>query len=275
MKKYNCFVLNCDMGDRSAGSVIIDNPGRDYEKEIKDRVYFIQQALSHSKTKGLVYGNSGGKDSALVGILCKLACDNTIGIIMPCQSRRNFEEDRNDAYMIAEQYKIETRFADLTKIKEEMQKSISLIATLSANASNNINPRLRMTLLYAISSSENRLVVGTGNKSEAYMGYFTKWGDGAYDINPIADLTVTEIYEFLKYLGAPDKIINKEPSAGLFDGQTDEGEMGVKYTDIDNVIMGHKIDNEIMERISTAHELTEHKRKGQINYQSHVFPFHA
>jgi NAD+ synthase len=101
----------------------------------------------------------------------------------------------------------------------------------------NIAPRLRMAVLYSIAQSKNCLVAGTGNKSEATVGYFTKWGDGAYDFNVIADLTVTEIYEFLRYLNAPDQIIEKAPSAGLFDGQTDEGEMGIKYADIDRYIL--------------------------------------
>ena len=98
-----------------------------------------------------------------------------------------------------------------------------------------------MTTLYSVAGSENRLVAGTGNRSEAFVGYFTKWGDGAYDFNPISDLTVTEIYEFLRYLNAPASIIEKAPSAGLYEGQTDEQEMGVSYADIDAVILGKEV----------------------------------
>jgi len=123
-------------------------------------------------------------------------------------------------------------------------------------------PRLRMTVLYAISASENRLVAGTGNRSEIYMGYFTKWGDGACDFDPIADLTVTEIYEFLRYLNAPESIISKAPSAGLFEGQTDEAEMGVSYREIDSFLLdGTQPDGDAMQIIEKYHSTSEHKRK--------------
>lgn len=102
-----------------------------------------------------------------------------------------------------------------------------------------------MLTLYAVAASENRLVCGTGNRSESYVGYFTKWGDGAYDMNPIADLTVTEIYEFLRFLDAPSRIIEKAPSAGLFDGQTDESEMGMTYAELDKYILGDDVSEKI------------------------------
>ena len=134
-----------------------------------------------------------------------------------------------DAKNIAKQYAIETRVVDLTAVKETEIESLKESVNLNEAALANMAPRLRMITLYAIAASENRLVAGTGNRSEAYVGYFTKWGDGAHDFNPIADLTVTEIYEFLRYLKAQEYIINKVPSAALFDGQTDEAEMGITY----------------------------------------------
>lgn len=109
-----------------------------------------------------------------------------------------------------------------------------------------------MATLYAIAASENRLVAGTGNRSEAYVGYFTKWGDGAHDFNPIDDLTVTEIYEFLRWLKAPECVIEKAPSAGLFDGQTDEGEMGFTYKELDTYLGGGKIDDAVLKRSSVC-----------------------
>ena len=127
-------------------------------------------------------------------------------------------------------------------------------------------PRLRMITLYAIAASENRLVAGTGNRSEAYVGYFTKWGDGAHDFNPIADLTVTEIYEFLRYLKAPEYIINKVPSAALFDGQTDEGEMGITYNELDQYIAGENLDEDKCRVIELLHRKSEHKRKEIVKY---------
>ena len=131
----------------------------------------------------------------------------------------------------------------------------------------NINPRLRMITLYTVGQSENRLVAGTGNRSEATMGYFTKWGDGAYDFNPIADLTVKEIFEFLEFLGAPRCIIDKAPSAALFEGQTDEQEMGITYASIDSYLLEGKAHSEAdTELIERRYNATAHKRRMPITY---------
>jgi len=239
---------------------------RNYELETQRRIEFIQDVVRSAGAKGIVFGNSGGKDSALVGILCKMACINTVGIIMPCGSKRNYESDKSDAEIIAKKFDISSRVIDLSDVKDEFIRITGRETQLSDSSIANIAPRLRMTTLYAVALSENRLVAGTGNKSEAYMGYFTKWGDGAYDFNPIADLTVTEIYEFLRYLGAPDSIIKKAPSAGLFEGQTDESEMGVTYSSIDEFLLTgttNEHDKAIIERF---HNSSEHKRKMPITY---------
>ena len=233
---------------------------RDYQKELEKRVAFIRKALQDAHAEGIVYGNSGGKDSALVGILCKKACDNVLGIMLPCQSKRNFEEDMEDGKAVAKQFGIETTAVDLTAVKEEMTKALSGLTELSPMASANIAPRLRMTALYAVAQTRNSLVAGTGNASERYMGYFTKWGDGACDFNPIADLTVTEIFEFLRFLNAPASIIEKAPSAGLFEGQTDEKEMGVTYREIDLFMEQGTGSQTSVEKIKAAHAASEHKR---------------
>ena len=218
---------------------------RDYAVELEKRGAFIQDVLSKSGAKGIVFGNSGGKDSALVGILCKKACDNTVGIMMPCESKRNFGIDMDDGGEVAKQFGIENRTVDITETKQT----------------------LRMATVYAVAAAEGRLVAGTGNRSEAYMGYFTKWGDGAYDLNPIADLTVTEIYEFLRYLNAPQSIIDKAPSAGLFEGQTDEAEMGVTYAAIDRFLLTGEGDEADLAIIDRFHKRSEHKRTGAATYQ--------
>ena len=235
---------------------------RNYKIEFENRVAFIKSVLCESGLKGIVYGNSGGKDSALVGILCKAACENTVGIILPCTSKRNYDEDAADAKVVAQKYNIETRTVDLTPVKEAELKALDGVTTLNASALSNIAPRLRMLTLYAVAAAENRLVAGTGNKSEAYVGYFTKWGDGAHDFNPIADLTVTEIYEFLCYLDAPKCVIEKAPSAALFDGQTDETEMGVTYAELDSYLSGGDIPEDKKIIVERMHKTSEHKRKG-------------
>ena len=239
---------------------------RDYSKEFKDRVIFIRSLLAQSGAAGIVYGNSGGKDSALVGILCKAACANTVGLILPCASRRNYDQDTQDGLAVAKQYGIETRTVDLTPLREAAVEQLSEAVKLSSAALTNLAPRLRMTTLYAVAASEGRLVAGTGNRSESYVGYFTKWGDGACDFDPISDLTVTEIYEFLRFLKAPDCILNKAPSAGLFDGQTDEQELGVTYAELDAHLMGQPVSPTAQARIQALHDASEHKRRGVQHY---------
>ena len=235
---------------------------RDYAKEFADRVSYIRELVEKSGVSGIVYGNSGGKDCSLVGILCKFACENTVGIMMPCASKRNFEQDMKDAKEVSEHFGIQSRVIDLTDVRQCEMDRLSAITTLTPAAVNNIAPRLRMTTLYAVAASENRLVAGTGNRSEAYMGYFTKWGDGACDFNPISDLTATEVIQFLKWLTAPACVINKAPSAGLFDGQTDEDEMGVTYNAIDTYILTGEASERDKKVIDRFHRVSEHKRSG-------------
>ena len=234
---------------------------RDYKKEFEGRVSFVKQLLKESGAKGIVFGNSGGKDSALVGIICKAACEDTVGVIMPCSSKRNYELDARDGQELARQFGIESRVVDLSPVKEAMLSQLASAAEVNKTADVNIAPRLRMTTLYAIAASEGRLVAGTGNRSEAYVGYFTKWGDGAHDFNPIGDLTVTEIFEFLRYLDAPACIIDKAPSAGLFDGQTDEDEMGFKYAELDELLLTGSTNERAMAIIERMHRGSEHKRR--------------
>jgi len=234
---------------------------RDYKVEFENRVEFIKEQLKNSGAQGIVFGNSGGKDCALVGILCKAACDNTVGIIMPCASKRNYGMDADDGRAVAEQFGIETRVVDVTPVREAIMEQLEKVTTLNNMAITNLAPRLRMTTLYAIGASENRLVAGTGNRSEIYMGYFTKWGDGGSDFNPIADLTATEVFEFLEYLNAPRRIIDKAPSAGLFDGQTDEEDMGVTYKAIDEYILHGTASEKDRAIIERYHSRSEHKRR--------------
>lgn len=179
------------------------------KQEVETRVEWIKNLLKTTGAKGIVYGNSGGKDCTLVSILSKMATDNVTGIIMPCESSRNFGIDREHAILVGEKYDIPQIEIDLTPVKQAFRNVLSDSIGDCAMAYANINPRLRMTTLYAYAYKNNLLVAGTGNRSEAMMGYFTKWGDGAYDFNVISDLTVREIYEILRYLGARTKLLKK------------------------------------------------------------------
>jgi NAD+ synthetase len=239
---------------------------RNYKEELENRIEFVREILKESGAAGIVFNNSGGKDCALVGIICKMACDNTVGIMQPCESKRNFGEDMDDAKKFTEQFNIDTRVIDITAVKKLMVDILGQHVDLTDLAVTNIAPRIRMIMAYAVGMSENRLFAGTGNRSENYMGYFTKWGDGAYDFNPIADLTVTEVYEFLRYLNAPANIINKAPSAGLFEGQTDEADMGVTYAAIDNYIVNGVANEENKKIIDRYHSRSEHKRRNPKRY---------
>ena len=239
-------------------------PMRDFEKETQLRVKWIKDIVTDTHAKGIIFGNSGGKDSALVGILCKMACENTTGVILPCQSNRNFTIDKTDGESLAKQFGIDCRFVDITPIKVAFEHALKEIDNPLALA--NVNPRIRMTVLYALAQQNGCLVAGTGNRSEITMGYFTKWGDGACDFNPIADLTAGEVIEYLKYFNAPAEIITKAPSAGLWDGQTDEQEMGITYAQLDGYILTGKADDEIKAKIEKAYAQTAHKRRMPLWY---------
>ena len=239
---------------------------RNYAEELEKRVAFLRSTLQESGCKGFVFGNSGGKDSALVGILCKAACADTVGVIMPCASKRNYGEDAEDGEALATQFGIESRTVDVTPVREALLLQLKGVTTMNSMALTNLAPRLRMTTLYAIAAAESRLVVGTGNRSELYIGYYTKWGDGASDVNPIADLCATEVLEFLRYLKAPENITNKAPSAGLFDGQTDEDEIGVSYADLDRYLLTGEGSEHTVSVAERMHRNSEHKRIGVKKY---------
>jgi len=239
---------------------------RDWGKEITQRVSKIKQILLDSGSSGIAFGSSGGKDSALVGILCKMATDNIVGVIMPCESASNYNQDLKDAMLLGRTYSIDHVIVDLTDTKKTLLTAINRDISVSEVANINMNPRLRMATLYAIATSHNYLVAGTGNRSEIHMGYFTKWGDGAFDLNPIQDLTKTEIFDFLRHLNAPEIFYTKAPSAGLFEGQTDEADMGLTYDELDTYLLtGIKGNN--FYKIEKTHKSTQHKRIS--NFENH------
>ena len=231
------------------------------EESIKIKVEKIKEMLKETNAKGLIYGNSGGKDSALVSILCRMATDNVLGLIMPCGV--SLKRDENDALELAKTYDIKQQVVDLTKTKQILLDSIK--EKISDESERNISPRLRMTTLYAIAQTKGYLVVGTTNKSEALIGYFTKWGDGGCDFNPIYDLTSDEVYEHLEYLNKikpiPSGILSKPPSAGLYEGQTDESDLGVTYKAINNYLKGLQVEEKEKEVIEKYIKRNSHKKK--------------
>ncbi|QUH22230.1 NAD(+) synthase (plasmid) [Alkaliphilus sp. B6464] len=232
---------------------------RNWDKEIEKIVSWIKEVINTAGAKGIILGLSGGLDSAVVAALSKKATDNVLGLIMPCS---NGLKDELDACKVSESFNIDTRVVDLKLSWEKTLETIkqSTEVELSSMAISNIKPRLRMTTLYTIGQSLGYLVAGTSNKSEITMGYFTKWGDGASDFNPLANYTKTEIFEMARYLDIPEDIINKPPSANLWEGQTDEDEMGITYKELDEYLMNGTGTEKIIQKIESTYNKTSHKR---------------
>jgi len=239
--------------------------------EVKKRVTWIQQILATSHLDGIVVGNSGGKDSATVLALSKLATKNVLSVIMPCKS---LNSDEATAKRIAAKFEVESIKVELSRSYDLLQEEIfKAVKTTNQKAYLNIKPRLRMTVLYTVAQCKHYLVAGTGNRSEIELGYFTKWGDGVCDFDPIADLTVEEVRRLGTYLGVPKSIINKPPSAGLFYGQTDEGELGLKYSDIDKYLLtGVCEDPAIKVKIEAYQQGSRHKRRTPLMYPEEINP---
>jgi NAD+ synthase len=225
-------------------------------------VEWIKSKVKESGAKGIVIGLSGGIDSSLVAVLSKKAMgSNILGVIMPCHS---VQTDMEHAKELASKFGIRTQTVDLGSIHEMLMKSLPAGNEL---ARANLKPRLRMLTLYYFANSLGYLVAGTDNRTESFTGYFTKYGDGGVDILPISHLLKTEVRVMSKELGIPEDIITKPPSAGLWDGQTDEKEMGITYENLDMIIQGLEkgstkgMDPGLVEKVKRMHTSTEHKRK--------------
>lgn len=226
-------------------------------KEIVDNlVEWLRDSVKEANCKGIVYGLSGGVDSAVIAALSKLAFgDESLAIMMPINS--SFE-DEIDAKLVIDKFKLNAIKVDLSRTYSEFVKVVEKGGNQMAYA--NVKPRLRMTTLYYYAQLKGYLVVGTSNKSEFTVGYFTKYGDSGSDLMPLVDFTKKEIFELARYLEIPDKIIQKPPSAGLFEDQTDEDEMGFTYNDLEKYINNEKIDERIEEKINRMVKISEHKR---------------
>jgi len=239
-------------------------------------VDWLRRQLNVSGARGFVFGLSGGIDSALVARLCQMAAGpNVVGVLMPCHSD---PQDETDAKLVADHFTIPTMRIDLAStydhFTEELRKTL---ATLSPDQlaggptpddikarvpMANVKPRLRMATLYFVANTLNYMVAGTGNRSELSIGYFTKYGDGGVDLLPIGDMLKSEVRAAARELGVPDPVIEKAPSAGLWLGQTDEGEMGFTYAELEKYLTKgpETVSPALALRIERLMRGSEHKR---------------
>ena len=233
---------------------------------------WLRDQATAANARGFILGMSGGIDSAVVARLCQMAMpDRVLGVVMPCHSH---PDDELDAMLAAESSKLPIVRVDLSAAYDAL--TLDITAATSAErgqgfspdpartklALANIKPRLRMTTLYTIGTAAGLLVTGTGNRSEITIGYYTKHGDGGVDLLPIAALVKREVRELARELDVPARIIDKAPTAGLWAGQTDEGEMGFTYDELERFIDGGagSVSKETAARIQRLIDASHHKR---------------
>ena len=233
---------------------------------------WLRERADHAGARGFVFGLSGGIDSAVVARLCQLAAPHRVlGVLLPCYSH---SQDEEDARLVASTFSIPIVRVDLDStfdaLTEALQTAVKGLPTQVESLDikqqmpeANVKPRLRMSALYFIANSLNYLVVGTGNRSELTLGYFTKYGDGGVDLLPIGGLLKSEVRALGRELGVPDRVIDKPPTAGLWVGQTDEAEMGFSYDTLEAYVTKgpSAVDKAVAERIERLRKVSDHKRE--------------
>jgi len=249
-------------------------PSIDPGQEIRKRVDFLKQYVKDTGTAGLLIAISGGLDSAVAAGLCKQATDEltaesgreyiTLGVFQPYGE----QVDIQDSYAVAEAFKLthkaETNIAEaVDEIVLEVEHSFKLLGIprhISRGGKGNVKARTRMVMQYALAFDMNLLVVGTDHASESITGFYTKWGDGAVDLTPLSTLNKRQVRQLAIALNVPDSVVNKAPTAGLWDGQTDEDELGIKYDDNSDYLEGKQVSDEVREKLEKQYLKTEHKR---------------
>jgi NAD+ synthase len=259
-----------------------ETPPTDYASLADEIAGWLRFQMDQVGATRLVLGLSGGIDSAVVCALCTMAAgpSRVIPAIMPIHSR---PEDVRDAELVASAFEVVPRVIDLVPAHDALVAAMpgddaagledanvdpARQASRHQLALANVKPRLRMTTLYFLANRYNGLVVGTGNKTELAIGYFTKYGDGGVDVLPLGDLDKTAVRGLARALGVPEPVISKAPSAGLWEGQTDEAEIGVTYDVLDRALAlfagaetREPLDSGTFDRISALVTASEHKRR--------------
>ncbi len=197
----------------------------------------IVRAVETSRMNGAILALSGGIDSSLVAVLASRVVD-VYGLLLPDRATSD-PRDMEDAKDLAKSLGIDCELIDIGGIVEAVYAARPNLGPKECRlAYANVKPRVRMIMNYFASNLDGRVVLGTGNKTELLMGYFTKYGDGGVDLLPIAGLYKARVRQMAKHVGVPEDIIKKPPSAGLWKGQTDEGEMGISYETLDKILYG-------------------------------------
>jgi NAD+ synthase len=232
---------------------------------------FIQTYVESSGCSKVVIGLSGGVDSAVSAVLCKeaLGAKNVTCVFLPDTTTPVL--DKKHVELFVKTFHIRCKEITITPFVESFQKALQNHKKMTLA---NIKPRVRMILLYEYANETDSLVCGTSNKSEILVGYFTKYGDGGVDFQPLGDLYKTQIYQLAKYLKIPSPIISKPPTAGLWVGQTDEKELRMNYETLDKILYGLELKlplDEIqkiagvskaqIERIKMMRLSSQHKRR--------------
>ncbi|MGB8217066.1 MAG: NAD+ synthase [Candidatus Methanoperedens sp.] len=241
---------------------------------IKDKIVtFIKSKIRESGAQGAVIGLSGGIDSTLTAYLTveALGPDNVLGLMLP-ESGVTSKQDLDDALEVARVLGIEHNVIEISSVLQTFSSAIPGFDSAAKTPNGNLKARTRMCILYYHANLMHRMVVGTGNKTELLLGYFTKYGDGGVDIEPIGGLYKTHVRELARHMGVDAKIINKTPTAGLWPGQTDESELGVSYEMADRILamlvdenkdaslVKKKFPPEIVDRLAARISSNEHKR---------------
>jgi NAD+ synthase len=224
---------------------------------------WIRSQVHGAGVRAVVVGLSGGIDSAVVSGLCAraLGAENVLGLIMPCHSSTS---DAADAQVAADTWGIAADTIDLSPVYDAL---VAILPSGSDMAYANLKPRLRMITLYHRANTLGRMVVGTGNRSELMVGYFTKYGDGGVDLLPLAGLYKHQVRDVAREIGVPQAIINRPPSAGLWEGQTDEAEMGLSYATLDATLTAiargdtSGVEPSVLARVQSMIAGSEHKRR--------------
>ncbi|MCW1296628.1 MAG: NAD+ synthase [Candidatus Parvarchaeota archaeon] len=245
----------------------------DYKKVSFKIENFIRKKVEESGTDGVVIGLSGGLDSTVTCYLAHkaLSSERILALIMPDSRLKDSLDDAKDAEFIARNLNLTHKIIDIAPKLEEILKELPRDKIAIGNSS----ARLRMLILYHHANSMNRLVLGTGDKSEILIGYFTKYGDGGVDILPIGDLYKTQVRELGRYLGIPESILQKQSSPRLWEGHQAEEEIGLNYDEIDQILYCFfekgmknteissklKIEKWKVEKVLRMNKMSEHKRK--------------